>query len=235
MSSYVRSGEIFEYEYHGEPSLCDLALTSGVGRCEIFPELCFIEVTEQGEDLLFYLSGENDCIPVDNREHPFEVFKDFFLSLQKYFLNADMGSLLDMLEESNGIDDELTLLRLMTEAETVYLSGQCYYTLKRQEWPRLLAWINTHLTSEKQLDQADLSDDSLVASAFSALADLAEDEEDGTELPLFALTLLEKVTAENIPSIVVHDEDATWETPLLLDGEVVSPTTEIGEFDTPMF
>lgn len=34
---------------------------------------------------------------------------------------------------------------------------------------------------------------------------------------------------------MVHDAEELWETPVLVDGEVVTAATEIGEFDTPMF
>ena len=234
MGKYVRGGENFEYEYLGEASLCDLAFTSKVGRCEIFPEICFVGAAED-DDLVFYLSGENDCIPVDNREHPFDVFKDFFFSTQKYFANADMSSLLDIMEESAGNTDRLQLLKAMTEAETVYISAQCYFTLKRQDCQKMLDWTNSFLPAHQRLTIVDIDDDTKLHKAVTTLENLAAAEDGRDELPLLALSILIGSLDEPTPSFVVHDEDVAWETPVLLDGEVVGPNTEIGEFDTPIF
>jgi len=224
MGKYVRGGDNFEYEYFGEAALCELAYAADVGKCEIFPEICFVGAHD-GEDLVFYLSGETDCIPIDNAEHPFDVFKDFFISTQKYFANA----------ESSGMSDRLSLLKMMTEAETVYLSAQCYFTLKNHERQKLLEWINTYLSEEIQLTIAEIEDDAKLDRAEAALEAIATDETNGDEVPLLALAVLVGSMAEATPSFVVHDEDVAWETPLVVDGEVVGPNTEIGEFDTPVY
>ena len=235
MGRYIRGGYNFEYEYLRDASLCDLAIVSRVGKCELFPEICFVGVTDGDQDLIFYLNGENDCIPVDNQEPPFDVFRDFFFSTQKYFINADMASLLDILEESNGIGTKTKLLKMMNEAETVYLSAQCYYTLKSKEKPILLEWVNTHLPPDAALVEADLIDSQKTDSAVTLLKTEIRNEPEKSELPLIALQILINTIRENSAPFVVHDEDVAWETPLILDGELVGPTTVLGEYDTPLF
>jgi hypothetical protein len=141
---------------------------------------------------------------------------------------------MDLIEESTGIDDTKALLQMMTEAETVYLSASCYFTLARSEWPLLLVWINNHLPEEKGLAMADLPDSSRLDAAATALRELYE--KDDEELPLLALHILKSAVGGDDPAgFAVHDEDEVWETPLIQDGEVVTAETEIDEYDTYMF
>ncbi len=217
----------------GVSALCDLGFVSRLGATDIFPELCFVGVDDDDEDLVFYLNGETDCIPVDNRERPFEVFRDFFFSIQKYFSNADIRSLLDIFEESEGRDDRLSLLKMMTEAETVYLSARCYFTLERREQADLLNWINTALPTSSQLCEADLDSPQRIEDITTLLVDMFEKSND--ELPLLALKILLAAHQDKAALFVVHDADEVWETPVLVDGEVVTASTEIGDGDTPMF
>ena len=170
---------------------------------------------------------------MDNREHPFDVFRDFFFSIQKYFSNADMGSLLDILEESDGRDDRLAMLKAMTEAETVYLSARCYYSLEQKEQAKLLDWINSFLPPNQQLSLVGLEEPDAVERALTVLQQIFETEDD--ELPLLALHILVAASQRDGAMFVIHDTDEVWETPVLLDGEVVTASSKIGEFDTPMF
>ena len=232
MGRYVRGEDGFEYPYRGEASLCDLGYESGIGHTEIFPELCFVGV-DQGEDLVFYLNGDTDCIPVDNRERPFDVFRDFFFSVQKYFSNADIGALLDIFEESHGREDRMALLKMMTEAETVYLSSRCYFTLERTEQKQILGWLNTFLAGDVSMDASIFDSPDNLETVLGML--VKHFETHGNELPILAFQILKAARKDGRASFVVHDVEEVWETPVLVDGEVVTATTEIGEFDTPMF
>ena len=213
--------------------MCDLSFESRIGQAEIFPELCFVGVAD-GDDLVCYLSGETDCIPVDSREHPFEVFRDFFFSVQKYFSNADIGALLDVFEVSDDeTSDRISLLRMMTEAETVYLSARCYFSLKRSEHEELLKWINTFLPDHPPLTFADIDSSQRMTAAGQVLERVVDMQKH--ELPLLALHILCAARNSAHGTFLVHETEEIWETPVLVGGEVVTASTEIGEFDTPMF
>lgn len=232
MGRYIQGEDGFEYQYRGDALLCELGFESRIGKTEIFPELCFVGV-DNGEDLVFYLNGETDCIPVDNREHPFDVFRDFFFSVQKYFSNADINTLLDVFEESDGRHDRMSLLKMMTEAETVYLSARCYFILERAEQKKLLEWINTFLSGSTRMAFSDFKSPDRLKKAVETLVEHLETHDD--ELPLLAFHILKAAHEDRRGMFVVHDVEEIWETPVLVDGEVVTAATEIGEFDTPMF
>lgn len=232
MGQYVRGEDDFEYKYRLAACLCDLEQDADVGSTEIYPQLVFCEVND-GDDLVFILSGENDCIPVDENETPFEAFRDFFISIKKYFDNADTPSLLEILEEESGMDDENELLKLMNAAENVVLSAGCYYSLTREEWPRLLEWLNQSLDESEPLALTDLSNTAKVTSVTEVLSQAIDDDDD--ELPLLGFLILKDAVQKDLDECIVHDLDEVWMSPVLQDGDPVTPDTEIGEFDDYMF
>ncbi len=232
MGSYIRDEDGFEYRYRGAPCLCDLEVEAEVGNTEIFPQLVFSGV-DNGEDLVCLLNGDNDCIPVDENETPFETFRDFFLSIKKYFENADTKALVEILEDENGNDDERSLLRMINAAEQVELTAGCTFTLLKEEWPDMLDWINENLESTDALTMADMRDEKRIAPAVEELTGAAVKEDD--ELPLLSLLILRNAMRKDVDEYVVHDVDEVWTTPVIQDGEVVTPDTEIGEDDDYMF
>jgi len=231
MGQYIRGDDGFEYRYQGPPCLFELEEEAEVGKTELLPEITFVEVDE-GDDVVCLLSGNHDCIPVDENETPFEAFRDFFMSIRKYFENADTQALVEILEDENDIRNGRELLQLINAAENVILSAGCYFTLLEEEWPDLLDWVNENLETTPELTLEDLCDDSKVEPAIRELTPALED---GDDLPLLGFLILRHAVVKELDECVVHDVDDVWITPVVQEGEVVTPDTEIGEDDDYMF
>lgn len=231
MGRLVRGEGDFEFEYPGTPCLCDLAFESGAGRTMIFPEITFCEV-DDGEDFVCHLSGGNNTIPVDESEASFDAFRDFFMSLRSYFENADIEALAEILEGDVDRDDS-AFLKMINSAENVVLSAVCYYTLEREEWPILLGWINENLEVTLPLMLKDVADAERVAPAVEELSDLAKKDE--FDIPLLGLLILRDAISKGLDAYTVRDVDDVWLTPVFVEGELVTPETEIGECEDYMF
>jgi hypothetical protein len=231
MGQYVRGDNGFEYRYQGPPCLCELEDEADVGKTELLPQITFAEV-DDGNDLVCFLSGNHDSIPVDENETPFEAFRDFFISIRKYFENADTQALVEIIEDENGIGNERELLQLINAAENVILSAGCYFTLLKEEWPDLLEWVNENLETTPELTLEDLGDDRKVEPVIQELTPTVDDDDD---LPLLGFLILRHAIVKDLDECVVHDIDDVWMTPVVQDGEVVTPDTEIAEDEDYMF
>ncbi|MFO0551322.1 MAG: tetratricopeptide repeat protein [Polyangiaceae bacterium] len=216
MGRTISGGEDFEYKYAfgvQDSDLVYLAQVSGVGRASLVFRLT-------GEDFADSVFLEPEDTPLQRFDDPVDVFTTRARELARLAAKGPRA-----LEAATASElGERFNKPFNVEAEALY-------ELSEDEWPALLAWINTYLPATMQLSAEELSEQ-----------DPEEDDEDGTvaaamsrlwgALPLYscaclAVHILSYAMWTGDGDIVVGDDDPVLSA-VLFDGKrvVLEPAVE---------
>jgi hypothetical protein len=213
---YLVGDEDFRYKYvFGEqPSnLANLAMESGAGTSSLAVRISdgdddhfYADLVEEAKtkqiELPSRLPTRDSLVPIPMEIEPYDYFESTVVPL----LERDAPGL-------------RTLLGMKKEEEIQITSG-AVYELRCQEWPILMAWVNSYLPTPLSLtldelstcvsDEEEVSGNEKVAQALEHLYQ----HKDLELLPYMALHILTHAVVHGVLEMSVEEMDGEWEATL---------------------